>query len=349
MLRPFYVFLLLFVGCLSQHPVVAQSTGISEAWQVKPGESNHFREFDFWIGKWDVNLRMIQPDHSWKDSVQAKVEIYPILNGKAILELWDSSSIKGFSLRYYDPNKDTWVLYLNWPSNGQSSSIGSLQGQFRHGRGEFFAESGKRISRYTFCDITPTSLRWDDAYSHDGGKTWTNNWIMEFSRTAKKPQWPNDQNAHTFHSGKRCSGAPFTKIDKWVGRWTGEIDLGEDVAGKIPAKMNAYRILDGCSVIRFLEYELNEKTVRDFGLITWNAAKQQFEELQLDNAPGTTANLLRGASNDQVWIELSTANKYQHRWKIAEEGHLSLQIIRPTSDGQTKERVSVTLARSPSE
>ena len=37
--------------------------------------------------------RMQQPDLSWKDSVKARAQIYSILDGHAILELWNSTPI----------------------------------------------------------------------------------------------------------------------------------------------------------------------------------------------------------------------------------------------------------------
>ncbi len=41
------------------------------------------RRFDFWIGEWDVNLRMLQDDLTFEDSVAARASVYPILDGKA--------------------------------------------------------------------------------------------------------------------------------------------------------------------------------------------------------------------------------------------------------------------------
>ncbi|MEM7357390.1 MAG: hypothetical protein AAF657_41635, partial [Acidobacteriota bacterium] len=116
------------------------------------------RQFDFWLGGWDVNLR-IRKDGAWPESsVRAKAEIYSILDGKAVLELWDSATIKGFSLRYFDSAQDKWMLWLNWPGKNRSGSSG-LSGTFHHGRGDFFSErptqdGGTRIARYSFNDIT---------------------------------------------------------------------------------------------------------------------------------------------------------------------------------------------------
>ena len=151
------------------------------------------RQFDFWIGSWDVNLRTLQRDLSFRDSIAAKANIYSILNGKAILEFWDSELIKGYSVRYFDTDEDEWRLWLNWPSDGDST-MSTLTGEFRHGRGEFSGgfttRNGRKITQhYSFGDITPYSLRWDDLFSGDNGKTWQMNWRMEFSRTAVEPHW----------------------------------------------------------------------------------------------------------------------------------------------------------------
>ena len=202
------------------------------------------RQFDFWIGEWDVNLRVQQEDKSWKDSIKAVAHIYSILEGKAILELWSAGKdgINGYSLRYYNPNTDKWDLWLNWPGKNRSGTNG-LNGSFRHGRGEFFAQSKidektTQIRRYTFSDVTPNSLRWDDGYSRDGGKTWSSNWIMEFSR--RKPAPPpiaENKNLHTYFSGARCDLPGFEKLKIAANEHTNGPDL------------RVYNILDGCVVL----------------------------------------------------------------------------------------------------
>ncbi len=131
------------------------------------------RQFDFWVGEWDVNLR-VNNKGQWVDRTKARCTIYEILDGKAIMELWNAPQIKGFSIRYYNPGTRNWSLWLNWPGNNSSRWF-NLSGSFRHGRGEFytsFVNNGDSIlSRYTFSDITPNSLRWDDGFSKDKGLT----------------------------------------------------------------------------------------------------------------------------------------------------------------------------------
>jgi hypothetical protein len=60
-------------------------------------------------------------------------------------------------------------------------------GRFTDGRGEFHGDDvhdGTPIRvRYVWWDITPTSARWEQAFSADGGVTWETNWVMQFTRT----------------------------------------------------------------------------------------------------------------------------------------------------------------------
>jgi len=61
-----------------------------------------------------------------------------------------------------------------------------VKGKFVNGVGHFYSDSemnGRMVrTRYTWSQITPTSARWEQAYSSDAGKTWETNWTMEFRR-----------------------------------------------------------------------------------------------------------------------------------------------------------------------
>lgn len=253
-----------------------------------PAES---RQFDFWVGEWDVNLRVRQPDMSWADARRSVAHIYPVLGGKGILELWsedDGAGIKGYSLRYFDTARDEWVLWLNWPSANQSGSS-SLSGAFRHGRGEFFSTSAapdgtETLSRYTFSDITDSSLRWDDAFSSDGGETWTNSWVMEFSRTAAKPTLSADGGpAHTFHDGARCSAPEFRRYEFLSGRKDGEVVAG----GSGPVTITGHRILDGCAVLTFAGPGGDPERAWGFSHLTYNTFASRYELTTLTSQPNT--------------------------------------------------------------
>jgi hypothetical protein len=59
-------------------------------------------------------------------------------------------------------------------------------GGFENGRGEFYGQemlNGRPIFvRFIISDITPTSCRFEQAFSADGGKTWEVNWIAVDTR-----------------------------------------------------------------------------------------------------------------------------------------------------------------------
>jgi hypothetical protein len=43
---------------------------------------------------------------------------------------------------------------------------------------------GALAVRFEWKDITPSSARWEQAFSFDGGQSFTTNWVMRFTRTA---------------------------------------------------------------------------------------------------------------------------------------------------------------------
>ena len=61
-----------------------------------------------------------------------------------------------------------------------------MRGRFSDGRGRFYGEEtfqGRPIRvRFIWTPMTPTTCRWEQAFSEDDGKTWETNWIMSFTR-----------------------------------------------------------------------------------------------------------------------------------------------------------------------
>lgn len=84
-------------------------------------EDDPRRQFDFWIGEWDVVNRFWAAGQGEARVPGAKLRVYPVLDGDAIVEHyrganWRGDDILGFSVRAYDPDKEKWVILLNWPS-----------------------------------------------------------------------------------------------------------------------------------------------------------------------------------------------------------------------------------------
>ncbi len=276
------------------------------------------RQFDFWIGAWDVNLRVKQADGTWKDQHQSIAHIHSILDGSAILELWEEqgrpNGILGYSLRYYDADLDQWVLWLNWPGLNRSGSS-SLKGQFRHGRGEFFSRSGTDstavISRYTFSDVTENSLRWDDAFSRDGGKTWTNNWIMEFTRkSAAPPDLQAGNQNHTNSITTRCSLESFDVIKEMV---------TDNILTSKGAELRRYGVLEGCGMISMLESD----DYSEFSILTFNTFAQIYEELVFDTR-SKKAEIYYGQLQDDT-LTLVSRDKSRKRVLSIDKSFFQLQ------------------------
>ena len=263
------------------------------------------RQFDFWIGTWQVHLAAQQEDLSWQTLDHARASIYPILGGRAILELWDAQRIKGYSLRYWDTAAQEWVLWLNWPGNNRSNA-NRMGGRFTHGRGEFFGAfqdgDGNRVqSVFTFSDITPFSLRWDDRYSADGGRSWSYNWRMEFLRDAVDPAWPIPlDTVPTWHDGSRCDLPGFVALDTLHGDFAGRYQRGEQSG---PARMRGRHVLDGCGLVAFVD--LDEDGEDDwFVFRTWDTTQHRFEDNWLSAEQGSRLQRFFGGGFDLLLGEI---------------------------------------------
>ena len=156
------------------------------------------RQFDFWIGNWNIDQEIIQKDGSWLKT-KARDSVFSILKGCAIEEHWhgdvkffwagmkETKPLEGFSIRYYDTNKKKW--HIKWMDNFNPKLGDGMTGNFKNGKGQFFHENttkkGTQISRITFSDIADNSVHWDLSLSRDNGKTWTKIWIMEMKRASE--------------------------------------------------------------------------------------------------------------------------------------------------------------------
>lgn len=148
-------------------------------------------DFDFEIGTWKTQLkRRLRPltgSNEWVE-YQGTTVVRKVWNGRANLVELDVTGpkgrIEGLSLRLYNPESKQWSL------NFSNSAGGTLSpptiGGFRDGRGEFYAQetlNGRAILvRFVIHDITPTSCRFEQAFSADGGKSWETNWIATDTR-----------------------------------------------------------------------------------------------------------------------------------------------------------------------
>lgn len=247
------------------------------------------RQFDFWIGEWDILNRNRPGDESrWYDTGMATDRVYPVAGGCGIVEHWRGDAygefLVGFSLRSFNPDTRQWDLILLWPSNGQPR-FGELRGGFRHARGEFYSrgigpQGDTTFTRFTFSDITPETVMWQDGASSDGGKTWSSTWIMEFTRRAPLYQGPLLNGPSV--TSLRCPGPEFRDLDFLIGEWRGQSpsnaspDQGEEIRAQVTP------ILEGCAVMERIQAVGQSSAWEIFRVRTFEPSSQMWVEYRLD-------------------------------------------------------------------
>lgn len=248
-------------------------------------QEGHYREFDFWIGEWDLTNLQLQEDGSWAEVGTATNRVFPVAGGCGIVELWDGylgdNHIRGFSVRTYDSETERWQLVLNWPQQN-AAAFGTLEGVFRHGRGDFHTEfdapdGTAGLTRYTFGDIGHDTFRWNDGVSMDGGRTWRTSWIMEFRRrdpTANPlfniPMFGTDETA-------RCTEDQYQAANFLIGNWESTGPEGSKF------RVEGTPIVDGCAIMEFIT---GDNGTNAFTVVGYETRAQRWTMYHLDGGNG---------------------------------------------------------------
>lgn len=142
-------------------------------------------DFDWDIGTWKTHQRrLLHPltgSTSWVEYNGTDVvrKIWDGANQGIIEAEGPAGHLKIFTLRLYDSEAHQWNIYF---ANSGGSLSKPVVGEFKNGRGEFYDQetyNGRTILvRFAVSDITPTSCRFEQAFSADGGKTWEANFIV---------------------------------------------------------------------------------------------------------------------------------------------------------------------------
>jgi hypothetical protein len=111
-----------------------------------------------------------------------------VWNGRAnLVELVADGAgrhIEALSLRLYHPEARQWSLHFSNAASGELAE--PTVGEFRSGRGEFYSHElydGRSIMvRFIISEIKADSVRFEQAFSGDYGKTWEVNWIAVDTR-----------------------------------------------------------------------------------------------------------------------------------------------------------------------
>jgi hypothetical protein len=175
--------LMVFVSCTA-------TVMTSLAQEATPSLPTGARDFDFLIGDWRVHHhRQKLNSNEWMD-FEGTASNRPLMNGTANLEEhalnMPTDAYRAVALRAYDAKTREWAIWWldsRYPSGPISPAV---VGHFENGVGRFYADDkldGKpMVVRFIWSNITPTSARWEQAFSFDGGNTWATNWVMNFER-----------------------------------------------------------------------------------------------------------------------------------------------------------------------
>ena len=271
---------------------------ITPAWSAP-----EHRAFDFWIGEWEANWRD-KPEgefHHEKEGSWTRQSVFPILGGKALVELaWardnpEQASQRGFSIRYFDPARERWVMAQNWPSetNQGSAFLDQLIGDEHLGRLTMYSitrrptpegEIDVQHRRYNFTDVRPgVSFRWDGSNTRDEGATWYTWNVVDFLRQRDTDDFGAAGSPFPgVHEKALCTEHPHGGFNGLEGVWNGTASNVDGVA--TPVRLSAGLALDGCGVLASLETE--QKTA--FLALGYFERFSKWVTYYLDDQPGTT-------------------------------------------------------------
>jgi tetratricopeptide (TPR) repeat protein len=154
----------------------------TESEQVSNCTSAESRQFDFWVGEWDL---------AWDESpgfpASTGTNIINLKLADCVIEENFSAPDWGYfgqSVSTYDANNKVWKQTWVDSSGGYLDFVGGLEadGRMMLSR-EFTDQNGQLImQRMIFSDFQPTTMEWNWERSEDGGQTWNVVWNIHYSR-----------------------------------------------------------------------------------------------------------------------------------------------------------------------
>jgi hypothetical protein len=149
------------------------------------------RDFIFLYGRWAVAHRRLKARgvgcKEW-DKFAGTSFCQGLMGGLCNIDENDFPDLgyQGLTFRTFDVEKRQWAIY--WVNSQSGALQPPVFGRFENGEGRFYGDDvddGRPVKVvYVWSEISPSSARWSQAFSYDGGETWETNWTMAFTRTA---------------------------------------------------------------------------------------------------------------------------------------------------------------------
>ena len=166
-------------ACIGAAVVALFFLAMPEAWaqqaQEDPRSRAEARQFDFWIGHWDL---------TWPGG-KGSNRISFALDSVVILEEFsgqESIALRGMSLSVYDMRAGAWKQ--TWVDNqgGYLDFVGGFNGQSMILQRSAVLDGQHALQRMIWFNITRDSLDWAWERSDDSGSTWKTLWPIHYVR-----------------------------------------------------------------------------------------------------------------------------------------------------------------------
>lgn len=172
--------------------MAGRAIGSSEPADIKAARKGDGKpgDFSFLTGEWRIANRMIKPGtkNEWIE-FPGEATVWSILGGVVSIEELriPAREFSGMGLRALDMDRRIWSDHWVNSKSGVVFTPGQ-EGVFVNGVGAFTSEETldgvRHIYRGVWDRITPTSCRWFQSASSDGGDSWSDSWFMDWTRVA---------------------------------------------------------------------------------------------------------------------------------------------------------------------
>jgi len=143
---------------------------------IKPCTAPEYRQFDFWVGDWEV--------HAPGGQVAGTNDVTLEQEGCLIVEHWKSGEgvQTGSSFNYYDIRDRKWhQLYID--NSGNAGAFPAMAGNLHDGKMVLLTDDKNgAFSRWTWYVVKPGAVRQMAEQTTDGGKHWNTTWDSEYMK-----------------------------------------------------------------------------------------------------------------------------------------------------------------------
>ena len=138
------------------------------------------KQFDFWVGEWDLTWPGKKPGESGHGTNNIK----RIMDGCVVQENFSGGDahLRGTSVSTFDLASNEWKQ--TWVDNegGYLDFVGEFKDSQMILQREATVSGKKILQRMVWKNITSSDLDWSWESSIDGGKTWQVNWPIHYKR-----------------------------------------------------------------------------------------------------------------------------------------------------------------------